>query len=82
MEFMLWEQRAWISYPFGRSPAEFLDQFTPVGEWTHDDTGKLILFRLKNRTLIRDVQMDVAKRRLVIGKMVYFGYYYFSYNFV
>jgi len=47
MEFMLWEQRAWKRYPFGRSPASFLKQFTPVGEWSHDDTGKLILFRLK-----------------------------------
>lgn len=48
MEFLLWEEHAWAKKAFGRSPAAFFDQFNQIGQWTHVDTGKLILFRLKN----------------------------------
>jgi len=46
-QYFLWEEFAWRKAPFGRANLEFQDQFEEMGRWRHEDTGTLILFRLK-----------------------------------
>lgn len=48
MQFFLWEELAWQKSSFGHSSVEFQDQFEEMGRWRHEDTGTLILFRLKD----------------------------------
>jgi len=47
MQFFLWEEFAWKKASFGHSSMEFQDRFEETGRWRHEDTGTLILFRLK-----------------------------------
>lgn len=48
MQFFLWEEFAWQKSSFGHSSVEFQDRFEEMGRWRHEDTGTLILFRLKD----------------------------------
>jgi len=47
IQFFLWEEFAWKKCSFGHSSMEFQDRFEEMGRWRHEDTGTLILFRLK-----------------------------------
>jgi 4-amino-4-deoxy-L-arabinose transferase-like glycosyltransferase len=45
--FLLWEASAWKDAAFGRTLSDFQSAFDSVGHWTHEDTGDLVLLRLK-----------------------------------
>jgi hypothetical protein len=47
LQFFLWEEFSWNKSHFGQEKSEFVDEFEELGHWRHDDTGELILFRLK-----------------------------------
>jgi len=45
--YFFWEESAWKKASFGREKSAFVDAFEELGHWHHDDTGEMVLFRVK-----------------------------------
>lgn len=47
MKYLVWEERNWPSGHFDLLNSPYERDFVRLGEWSHPDTGKIILFKLR-----------------------------------